>query len=69
MKTKITVPTKVKITSVFIIIFLSAFGLGYSVVKWIITDVPDLTVLLPVFLVSLAILVNIVWTSIKINHH
>lgn len=65
MKSAIVTPEKVKITVVFLMVLLSSFGLGYSVVKFIITDKPELTLLVPLFLVSVSILIKMFLPSIK----
>ena len=69
MKGSITIPAKVKITAVLLMVLLSSSGLGYSVVKFITTDKPKLTFLVPLFLVSVSILVKMLWPSrtAKIN--
>jgi hypothetical protein len=65
MKSAIVTPEKVKITAIFLMVLLSSFGLGYSVVKFIITDKPELTFLVPLFLVSASILIKMILPSIK----
>jgi hypothetical protein len=65
MKSATTIPAKVKITAVLLMVFLSSSGLGYSVVKFMITDKPELTFLVPLFLVSVSILIKMFLPSIK----
>jgi hypothetical protein len=65
MKATIVTLEKVKITSVLLMVLLSSSGLGYSVVKFMITDKPELTILLPLFLVSVSILIKMFLPSIK----
>ena len=65
MKSATTIPAKVKITLVLLMVLLSSSGLGYSVVKFMITDKPELTLLVPLFLVSVSILIKMFLPSIK----
>jgi len=65
MKSATTIPAKVKITLVLLMVLLSSSGLGYSVVKFMITDKPELTLLVPLFLVSVSILIKMFLLPIK----
>jgi len=65
MKSATTIPAKVKITLVLLMVLLSSSGLGYSVVKFMITDKPELTLLVPLFLFSVSILIKMFLLPIK----
>ncbi len=65
MKSAIVTPEKVKIIAIFLMVLLSSFGLGYSVVKFMITDKPELTLLVPLFVVSVSVLIKMFLPSIK----
>ena len=41
MKSAIAIPAKIKITAIFLMILLPSFGLGYSVVKFVVSDQPN----------------------------
>lgn len=65
MKSAIAIPAKIKIIAIFLMILLPSFGLGYSVVKFMMTDKPNAIFLVPLFLVSVSILIKIFLPAFK----
>lgn len=63
MKSTLSTPTQAKRVTIIAMVFLASMGLGYSVVKYCITDRPDFTVLLPVFIGSVAVLIMLIGSA------
>lgn len=58
----------VKRMAIIAIVFLASMGLGYSVIKYLLADQPDVTFLLPLFIISISILVWL-FSSAKLSKH
>lgn len=65
------IPTleKVKIAAVLSLAFLSSCGLSYSIIKFLVTDQPQMALLLPLFMISAAILIKLLFNFRKTTNH
>jgi hypothetical protein len=69
MNPKSTTSEKVKNGAAYIMILLSSFGLGLSVVKYFTSDKPTLSSLLLLFIVSISVLVKTLLPFIKARNN